>query len=121
MPDPHPLRLVVHGAAGRMGRRIVACAAEDAGRWQLVAAIDRFKQGTDAGELAGSGRCGVAINEAWDAAADVVIDFSLPGAVAGIASACAERRVPLVVATTGLEPGDEQAIEKAAGTIPPSV
>ena len=118
MPDPQPLRLVVHGAAGRMGRRIVACAAEDAGRWQLVAAIDRFKQGIDAGELAGSGRCGVAIKETWGAAADVAIDFSLPGAVAGIAAVCADRGVPLVVATTGLEPADEQAIETAAATIP---
>ena len=48
----------------------------------------------------------------------MVIDFSLPGAVAGIARASADRGVPLVVATTGLEPADEQAVEAATATIP---
>jgi 4-hydroxy-tetrahydrodipicolinate reductase len=118
MPDSRPLRLVVHGAAGRMGRRIVACAAEDAVRWQLVAAIDRFKQGADAGDLAGSGRCGIAISETWDVDADVVIDFSLPGAVAGIAAGCVDRGVPLVVATTGLDHADDEAIAVAAKRVP---
>ena len=111
-------RLVVHGAAGRMGRRIVACAAEESERWQLVAAIDRFKLGVDAGELAGLGRCGVAISDTWEPAADVVIDFSLPGAVANIAQQCATRGVPLVVATTGLEPADDEAVIAAAATVP---
>lgn len=114
-------RLVVHGAAGRMGQRIVACALADPERWELVGAIDAAgnpKCGQDAGQLAGAGEAGVTIADSWDAAADVVIDFSLPGAVAGIADACVTKNVPLVVATTGLEPADEAAIEKAVRTVP---
>ncbi|MFM8891569.1 MAG: 4-hydroxy-tetrahydrodipicolinate reductase, partial [Planctomycetia bacterium] len=45
MSSQRPRRLVVHGAAGRMGQRIIACAAaESAGSapaWQLVAADRR--------------------------------------------------------------------------------
>jgi 4-hydroxy-tetrahydrodipicolinate reductase len=114
-----PLRLVVHGAAGRMGQRIVACAASDATPWQLVAAIERPghpRTNADAGVLAGLPAAGVAVASAWDCPADVVIDFSLPEAVLGIVSACVSKRVPLVVATTGLEDPERHAIAAAAKT-----
>ncbi len=116
-----PHRLVVHGAAGRMGQRIVACALAEPDHWQLVAALDAAghpKMGQDAGQLAGAGEAGVAVTDVWDEQADVVIDFSLPGAVAGIATACAAKGVPLVVATTGLEPADEAALEEAVKVVP---
>ena len=119
-----PLRLVVHGAAGRMGQRIIACAAEPtasgAAAWKLVAAIERPghpRQGIDAGTLAGIAPAGVAVAPEWNCPADVAIDFSLPGAVAGIAAACVKTGVPLVVATTGLEPADTRAVEEAARKI----
>ena len=121
MPAASPLRLVVHGAAGRMGQRIIACAVGDAvSQWRLVAAVERAghpRLGADAGTLAGVAATGVAIGESWNCPADVAIDFSLPGAVAGIAAACVEARVPLVVATTGLEAADRRAIEDAARRI----
>ncbi len=115
-----PLRLVVHGAAGRMGQRVVACAAADAPPWRLVAAVERAghpRAGADAGTLAGIGPAGVAIAAAWDVPADGVIDFSLPEAVGGIVAACVARKVPLVVATTGLEDGERRAIAEAAQSI----
>jgi len=115
-----PLRLVMHGAAGRMGQRIIACAASEPERWKLVAATERTghpRIGTDAGLLAGLPAAGVAVGDGWSCPADVVIDFSLPGAVAGIAQACVARKVPLVVATTGLEPADQAAVTAAARTI----
>jgi len=119
-PPARSLRLVMHGAAGRMGQRIIACAAAEPAAWTLVGAIDREghpKSGVDAGVLAGAGPCGVAIHHAWDTPADVVIDFSLPGAVAAIARTCAAKKVPLVVATTGLEPADQAAVDEAAKSI----
>ncbi|MFM8985092.1 MAG: 4-hydroxy-tetrahydrodipicolinate reductase, partial [Planctomycetia bacterium] len=76
-----PLRLVVHGAAGRMGQRVIACAAADAPPWQLVAAVERAghpRSRADAGTLAGLAPAGVAVAADWDCPADVVIDFSLP-------------------------------------------
>ncbi|RLS35166.1 MAG: 4-hydroxy-tetrahydrodipicolinate reductase [Planctomycetota bacterium] len=115
-----PLRLVMHGAAGRMGGRIVACAAAEPGQWKLVGAIDRAghpRIGADAGLLAGVTTAGVAISDGWSCPADVVIDFSLPGAVAAIARICSAKKVPLVVATTGLEASDQEAVTAASKTI----
>jgi len=103
-----------------MGLRIIACAAAEPTAWTLVGAVEREghpRGGSDAGALAGVGPCGVAIHPTWDSPADVVIDFSLPGAVAGIARVCVARKVPLVVATTGLDPADRAAIEAAAREI----
>ncbi len=120
MAAPPSLRLVVHGAAGRMGRRVVAAAAADS-RVQLVAALDRAggpHSGEDAGVLAGVGSLGVPVTADWEGPADVIIDFSLPGAVAGIARLATERRVPLVVATTGMDTEDLAAVEKARESIP---
>jgi 4-hydroxy-tetrahydrodipicolinate reductase len=120
MAAPSSLRLVVHGAAGRMGRRVVAAAVADS-RVQLVAAIDRAggpHSGEDAGVLAGVGSLGVPVTADWDEPADVIIDFSLPGAVAGIARLAMERKVPLVVATTGMDTEDLAAVEKARESIP---
>ncbi|MBU6277466.1 MAG: 4-hydroxy-tetrahydrodipicolinate reductase [Planctomycetes bacterium] len=119
-PSPVPRRLVVHGAAGRMGRRIVACAAGEPAVWKIVGALEAAghpRTGDDAGTLAGVPALGVAIGDSWTGPADVVIDFSLPGAVAAIAAASAERGIPLVVATTGLEQADQTAIAAAARRI----
>jgi 4-hydroxy-tetrahydrodipicolinate reductase len=90
-----PLRLVVHGAAGRMGQRIVACAASDDVPWTLAAAIERAghpRQGADAGVLAGLPAAGVTIGPEWDAPADVVIDFSWPRPDSRIRSGTRSRR-----------------------------
>ena len=116
-----PLRLVVHGAAGRMGQRVIACAAADTTPWKVVAAIERPghpRAGLDAGTLAGLPAAGVAVAAAWDCPADVVIDFSLPEAVTGIVATCVAKRLPLVVATTGLEDRERRAIAEAAAVIP---
>ena len=119
MPEPAAApRLVVHGAAGRMGQRVIACAAGD---WTLVAAIERPghpRAGADAGTLAGIPASGVTVADSWSCPADAVIDFSLPEAVAGIVAACVARRVPLVVATTGLGAAEHAAIRAAATSIP---
>ncbi|MBT3212592.1 MAG: 4-hydroxy-tetrahydrodipicolinate reductase, partial [Planctomycetaceae bacterium] len=40
MTNTHTIKLVVHGAAGRMGQRIVACAVAEPDQWQIVGAID---------------------------------------------------------------------------------
>jgi 4-hydroxy-tetrahydrodipicolinate reductase len=68
--------------------------------------------------LAGISSAGVAVSDSWNCPADVVIDFSLPEAVAGIVATCVQKRVPLVVATTGLEEKERTAIAAAAKTIP---
>jgi len=119
-----PARLIVHGAAGRMGRRVVACAHEPAapgGPWRLVAAIERPghpEMGADAATLAGLAPAGVPVADSWDAPADVAIDFSLPEAVPAIVARCLHAGVPLVVATTGLTAADRRVLDEAARAIP---
>ncbi|MCX7426881.1 MAG: 4-hydroxy-tetrahydrodipicolinate reductase [Planctomycetia bacterium] len=115
-----PIRLVIHGAAGRMGRRLVALAAEDA-ELKLVAALDvpgHPRLGEDAGAIAGAGSLGVSLAATLEVDADVVIDFSVPAGAAAIVPVCVEKKLPLVVATTGLGDAQIAAIHDAARTIP---
>ncbi len=103
-----------------MGRRVVAAAAADS-RITVVAAIDADGSpylGQDAGVLAGLSPLGVPVSTDWDGEADVIIDFSLPGAVSGISRRAVERKIPLVVATTGMDADDLAAVEAARQVIP---
>jgi 4-hydroxy-tetrahydrodipicolinate reductase len=117
--DMHPIRVAIHGAAGRMGQRLVALAATDP-TLTLAAAIDWAEHprlGQDAGTIAGIGPLGLPLEGALDVAADVLIDFSAPAATAAILRQCVQKRIPIVVATTGLGDAEVQAIRAAAETI----
>jgi 4-hydroxy-tetrahydrodipicolinate reductase len=76
------------------------------------------KLGQDAGTIAGVGTIGVPLTATFPAAVDVVIDFSIPAGTRSILQTCLERKTPLVVATTGLEPEQQAALREAAKTIP---
>ncbi len=116
-------RVAIHGAAGRMGQRLVALGAADP-RIEIVAALEAAgspKLGQDAGAIAGVGPIGVPITAAPETALntgiDVVIDFSVPAASESIVKRCAESGTRLVVATTGLTPAQTELIEEAAKRI----
>jgi len=114
------IRLTVHGAAGRMGQRIVALAAKDP-QLSIVSAIDSPNSpfaGRDAGELAGIGKLGVQVTSEVLSSTDVIIDFSTPEATVKLMSVCAERRIPVVVATTGLNEHQRSEIAAAAQFAP---
>lgn len=49
---------------------------------------------------------------------DVMIDFSLPPAVPAVTECCRERKIPLVVGTTGLSQVTRSDLEKAAVDVP---
>jgi 4-hydroxy-tetrahydrodipicolinate reductase len=117
-------RIAVHGAAGRMGRNIVTVLAEDKAA-TLVSAIDRAGHATlgqDAGVLAGLPEpLGVALTAVLPAAlehAEVAIDFSSPEAARALFKACTERRVGVVVGTTGLDATTRAAIDSLAKVSP---
>jgi 4-hydroxy-tetrahydrodipicolinate reductase len=114
-------RLAIHGAAGRMGRRLVALAAEDAAL-KPVAAIEHAGHsdlGTDAGTLAGTDALGFPLTETLaDTDCDALIDFSLPEGFRKALADCVQRKIPIVVGTTGLTPDDDAALSDAAQTIP---
>jgi 4-hydroxy-tetrahydrodipicolinate reductase len=113
-------KLVVVGAAGRMGRRIVALATE-LGRFDIVGAIESPRHpeiGKDAGLVAGIDRLNVPLSDAWPARADIALDFSLPEAAEQTVQHCTATNAALVLGTTGLTPAQHEAIKAAAKKIP---
>jgi 4-hydroxy-tetrahydrodipicolinate reductase len=114
------IRLAIHGAAGRMGQRLVALSKNDPAL-DLVAAIDAAghpRLGEDAGLIAGIGPIGVKLSESLDVRADVVIDFSVPKAAERIVQRCIRDRTALVVATTGLDEAQIGMLRAAGQQIP---
>ena len=112
--------VVVCGAAGRMGRRLIALAhaSADLVIAGAVEAAGTPTIGTDAGELAGIGQIGLAVTDdlaACCAPEQVVIDFSVPDATVRHAGIAADRGAALVVGTTGLNSQQEEALRAAAG------
>ena len=113
-------KLIVSGAAGRMGKRIISLAIDD-GKFDIIAAIERGDHpdtGKDAGLLAGTGPIGVKLNSVYPAGADVVIDFSLPDAADKTVDYCLENKAALVLGTTGLSGKQREKIEGASEKIP---
>ena len=113
-----PLSVCIAGAAGRMGRRLVALATA-ADDLTLAAAVDSERHsGQDAGDLAGVGSVGVSIETSLPTSVGAIIDFSVPDAVPGVAAHCADCRIPLVEATTGLMEPQRQAVLDASHVTP---
>ncbi len=119
-----PIPLAIHGATGKMGRRLVAHALE-ATDIALVAALARKGSphtGMDAGTLAGVRACGVRVADTLPVVApSVVVDFSTASAVRGAVELALAARAALVVCTTGLDDGTRRAIDDAALRIPTMV
>ena len=113
------MRLIVVGAAGRMGRTLIKAIAETDGV-TLAAALEQSGSdaiGTDAGVLAGLPPNGVLLSDAGAHAfqnADGVIDFTVPAATNAFAGKAAEAGIVHIIGTTGLGAEDEAIISKAA-------
>eukprot|EP01037_Dinobryon_pediforme_P027991 gene27991-31077_t len=113
------MRLVVAGAAGRMGRMLVRAIAETPGV-RLHAALERpgsAALGQDAGTLAGLPANGVQLTEDPLAAlveAEGLIDFTSPGSTVELAAIAAQARIVHVIGTTGLSAQDISKLEAAA-------
>ena len=114
-----PTKIAVHGAAGRMGQRVVALGIAD-DQIEVAAAIEGAghpRLGNDAGLAAGAGELGVPLSATLYTEVDAVIDFSVPDAIGAIIATCVAAGVPLVVATTGLTDAQQAALRKAADKI----
>ncbi len=106
----------MHGAAGRMGRRILALATEEQ-VFEITGAVDHSSHpdlGKDVGLLAGVSSLGVKLDSQFSKTASVVIDFSLPQAANQVIQWCAKNGVALVTGTTGLEKAQMDLLQKAA-------
>jgi 4-hydroxy-tetrahydrodipicolinate reductase len=114
------MKIAVHGAAGRMGQRVVALASDNP-RYKVVAALESANHpalGKDAGMIAGVGEIDVPLGVVGESDADVVIDFSVPEAAVAVVAHCLEFAKPLVVATTGLDADQQKFVRRAAEKIP---
>ncbi|MHB8969058.1 MAG: 4-hydroxy-tetrahydrodipicolinate reductase [Pirellulaceae bacterium] len=114
------IRLAIHGAAGRMGQRLIALAAADP-QLQVVAALESPNHpdlGRDAGQRAGVDPLGVPLTASLDQEVDCVIDFSVPEAAERVAGICRQHNLPLVLATTGLNDAEQQQVASVAADIP---
>jgi 4-hydroxy-tetrahydrodipicolinate reductase len=108
----------INGACGRMGQRIVQLAHEDP-QLALGAAFEapgHPQLGRDMGAIAGLGELSVPVRAELplDLRLDVLIDFSMPEGTMMVLPWCVQRRIPLVVATTGHSAKQKQEIEAAA-------
>ena len=100
------IRIVLVGAAGRMGRAI-AQAADGAEGVRVVACVD-------ASPPAGATGAWFADPAEAIAAGTVVVEFSSPAGAVRAAALCAERGAALVSGATGLS-GEQEAGVRAAG------
>lgn len=113
------IRTAVIGAAGRMGRMLVAEVMNTDGL-ELSGALDVAQCpfiGSDAGQLAGMDACGVKITSDFDEAlknADVVIDFTAAAVTRVNAPKIAAKGIAMVIGSTGLTPEDIAMLEGLA-------
>jgi len=117
------IKIGILGANGRMGRVLIEATRQDeATELQLALVRDTSSMvGIDVGELAGVGSIGIqasAFSQAESGDVDVIIDFTLPEALQTNLAWCVQRKLPVVIGTTGLNESQKQAIAEAAQTIP---
>jgi 4-hydroxy-tetrahydrodipicolinate reductase len=113
------MRLVVVGAAGKMGRTLIRVVDATPGV-TLAAAVERPgapEIGKDSGLLAGLSPNGIRVTDepvAAFAKADGVLDFTIPAATIAFAELAAQARIVHVIGTTGLSAEDDAKIAAAA-------
>lgn len=111
--------LIINGAAGRMGKRIVALACES-NQFDIVGAADHAEHpdlGKDIGPLAGIEPIQVPLSADFPDGAAVMIDFSLPQAADKIIDYCVKNSVALMMGTTGLSEAQTAKLKNAATKI----
>lgn len=92
------IALTIHGATGKVGKRIIALADSD---FLIVGKCSRESE-----------------KESALALADVIIDFSTAEATNGLLELCAKHKKPLVLGTTGHTADTKQKILETAKQIP---
>lgn len=104
------MKVIVCGASGRMGKELIGaieggyCSATLAAATDIVLPIVNCPAYTDIAEVKEE--------------ADVIIDFSHHSATPSLLSYATERKLPLVIATTGQTEEEKEMIYKASEQIP---
>lgn len=103
------IKVLMHGCNGKMGQ-VVSRMVDETEGMELAAGVDRFLGRENPYPVFES-------VEACDVPVDVVIDFSNAAAVDGLLDYCVNRRLPVVLCTTGLSEAQLEKVEKAAEQI----
>ena len=117
------VEVVVAGAAGRMGSRVVALIPEEHG-CRLVGALEAHghpQLGKDAGLVAGIGPLGVTIQSEAEPILShgrVLVEFTLPEVTLAHARIAAAQGARAVVGTTGFSAAERAVIEELSRKIP---
>jgi len=112
MPS-EPLRIIVAGAAGRMGSRVAALAMADP-RFHVVARVFHHTP------LDGRGPVMISARQVAEKLehADVIVDFSSPSSSLAFAAAAASRRKGVVIGTTGWKPAQLERLRALSKKAP---
>ncbi len=104
------LKILMHGAAGKMGRMIAAC-AKNLNEVEIVCGVDAVA----ADDLGFPVYTSLA---AVQEVVDVIIDFSRASALEGLLDYALAHKTPCVIASTGHSAEQKEAIVRAAREIP---
>ncbi|RUO25252.1 4-hydroxy-tetrahydrodipicolinate reductase [Aliidiomarina minuta] len=102
-----------------MGQQLIKAILADSGS-ELVAAVTHSQSsalGKDVGSLIGTTEAGLTVTHELTAAAkaaDVLVDFSLPLALAGNLTVAKQTKTPIVICTTGLSEQQNQDLQRVA-------
>lgn len=100
------IKMIMHGCNGKMGQVITGLVKEEAGI-EIAAGIDTWQGRENPYPVFGSMKeCNID--------ADVVVDFSNAAAVDEMLEVCKERRMPVVLCTTGLSAGQLELVQETA-------
>lgn len=105
------IKIILNGCNGRMGKAISEL-AKGYSNLQITAGIDKFAVGesnafpvyTEISDFTGD--------------CDVVLDFSSPKSLPSLSKYCVEKKLPLVLCTTGYNEEELKSIEKLSNEIP---
>lgn len=114
------IRVAINGAAGRMGRRLLALGCEDS-EIEIVCAAENSGNsqiGKDADQLSGSAGLNLEIVSGIQNDPQVVIDFSTPEGADSAIKFCEEHGTSLVMASTGLEESTIAKLKSVSESIP---
>jgi len=104
------INILMSGCSGKMGRVITRLAAQ-CDDMKIVAGFDVFDNGQNSYPVFND-------IEKCDVKVDVIIDFSNPGALEKLTKFAADRKVPLIVATTGITPAQKKLLEQVSVKTP---
>ena len=103
------IKMMMHGCNGKMGRMITEIVKGD-GNAVIAAGVDTYTGvQNDYPVFESIDKCDVDV--------DVVIDFSTAGAVDGLLAYCVEKKLPVVLCTTGLSEEQQTKVAEASKRI----